>query len=413
MQGLPFFLYFNIYLIALASLMYLFFIVRILSIKGKESPHWIFFVICFLLLLRMTSHNLLLIPVLKENAHYAILLYRIQSISVIFLPTLFAHLFYTFLYKENKRDFIIIIFLYFFSFFFYILSLIGSNPVVKELKLDNDKLYHIVNTSSYIYKTVIIFFLLSIIFSIYLLGRFSKIKMTNRDKKIINILKWTYIFIFVYGYIIQFIISLINPKYFSLTTYLIIIFSMVIYYMVSHYNFLKIYKKSQFTNLINEDFSAPFIITDEKGVIIKSNFNNMNNNIFYDKSIYSIFPDSRIVINSIMAEGKTIKNHNLMLSDHTNQIEITYTADINPIKDKFQDIIGLFIILSDYKISLNSFSKREQDIINYLTKDFSYKEIAYELNISYNTVNTHIKNIYKKSDVNDRKELLESLNHIK
>ena len=395
------FLFFNISIISLSSMMYVYFIIKILLIKRKEASHWIFLAICFLLLLRMTSFNLLIIPALKKSNILGILLYRVQSISVIFLPALLAHLFYS-----NLR---IILFLYLLSLLFYISALIGFNPITKEIKIENDKMYFIINTSSYIYKSIIIFFIFSILFSIYLLNKLSKVKMINKDKKIINIIKWAYIFTFVYGYIIQLLISLINPKYFSLTPYLIIIFSIIIYYTIKRYNFLKIYKTNQFSNLINEDFTLPFIITDEKGVIIKSNFNNINNDIFYGKSIYYFFPDSMITINSILEEGKIVKNINFILANHQNQIEITYTVDINPIKDKFQDIIGLFILQSDYKISLNSFSKREQDIIHYLKKGLSYKEVAYELNISYNTVNTHIKNIYKKSDVNDRKELLDSL----
>ena len=403
------FLFFNISIISLSSMMYVYFIIKILLIKRKEASHWIFLAICFLLLLRMTSFNLLIIPALKKSNILGILLYRVQSISVIFLPALLAHLFYSLLYKSNKRNLRIILFLYLLSLLFYISALIGFNPITKEIKIENDKMYFIINTSSYIHKSIIIFFIFSIIFSIYLLNKLSKIKMINKDKKIINIIKWAYIFTFVYGYIIQLLISLINPKYFSLTPYLIIIFSIIIYYTIKRYNFLKIYKTNQFSNLINEDFTLPFIITDEKGVIIKSNFNNINNDIFYGKSIYYFFPDSMITINSILEEGKIVKNINFILANHQNQIEITYTVDINPIKDKFQDIIGLFILQSDYKISLNSFSKREQDIIHYLKKGLSYKEVAYELNISYNTVNTHIKNIYKKSDVNDRKELLDSL----
>ncbi|OHD12498.1 MAG: hypothetical protein A2Z98_08785 [Spirochaetes bacterium GWB1_27_13] len=403
------FLFFNISIISLSSMMYVYFIIKILLIKRKEASHWIFLAICFLLLLRMTSFNLLIIPALKKSNILGILLYRVQSISVIFLPALLAHLFYSLLYKSNKRNLRIILFLYLLSLLFYISALIGFNPITKEIKIENDKMYFIINTSSYIYKSIIIFFIFSILFSIYLLNKLSKVKMINKDKKIINIIKWAYIFTFVYGYIIQLLISLINPKYFSLTPYLIIIFSIIIYYTIKRYNFLKIYKTNQFSNLINEDFTLPFIITDEKGVIIKSNFNNINNDIFYGKSIYYFFPDSMITINSILEEGKIVKNINFILANHQNQIEITYTVDINPIKDKFQDIIGLFILQSDYKISLNSFSKREQDIIHYLKKGLSYKEVAYELNISYNTVNTHIKNIYKKSDVNDRKELLDSL----
>ena len=147
-------------------------------------------------------------------------------------------------------------------------------------------------------------------------------------------------------------------------------------------------------------------------MIIRSNTNNDYNNFFDGKNIFSIFTESGSELHSCLDEGIILKNINLNLVDLKNQVEVTYTVDINPIKDKFMDIIGLFITLSDYKISLNSFSSREQEIINYLTKGSSYKEIAYELNISYNTVNSHVKKIYKKSGVNERKELIDFLDRI-
>lgn len=237
--------------------------------------------------------------------------------------------------------------------------------------------------------------------------------MLNKDRKTISIMKWAYIIIYGYGYILQFLISLIKPNFISLTQYLIIIFSIIIYYTITRYNFLKIYKTGQFSNLIIEDLTIPFVITDEKGLIIKSNTNNGFNDIFSDESIFSIFPESSIELKSSLVRGIILRDLNLKLIDNTNHIEITYTADINPIKDKFMDIIGLFVTLSDYKIALNSFSAREQEIINFLTKGSTYKEIAYELNISYNTVNSHVKKIYKKSGVNERKELIGSLNKIK
>ena len=44
-------------------------------------------------------------------------------------------------------------------------------------------------------------------------------------------------------------------------------------------------------------------------------------------------------------------------------------------------------------------TKREQEILEYLVKGYSYKMIADECFISYKTVNTHIDNIYKKLHV--------------
>ena len=45
---------------------------------------------------------------------------------------------------------------------------------------------------------------------------------------------------------------------------------------------------------------------------------------------------------------------------------------------------------------------REKDVLQLLKKGCSKKEISSELNISYNTVDSHVKNIYKKLHVNDK-----------
>ncbi|OHD80532.1 MAG: hypothetical protein A2355_16850 [Spirochaetes bacterium RIFOXYB1_FULL_32_8] len=413
MNNLFFYLILNITITSLASLIFIFFMIKTLLIKEKEAPHWVFLAICFFSLFRITNFYLIIIPVLKENESIGILLYRIQTATFFFLPSLIAHMFYSLLYKNDKKKLLIILFLYVISLCFYISALIGFYPTARELKIVNNTIYFINNTTSYIYKSVIIFFVFSYIFSIYLIFNFSRIKMTAKDRKIINIIQWVYIITFGYGYIIQFFISLMSPAFFPLAPYLLIFLSIVIYTISKYYNFLKIYNTQQFFNLVNENFTVTFIITDEKGMIIKSNLNTIDNINYYGKSIYSIFNNSEVVIKTILEDGKIVKNLNLISFNHVNQIEISFTVDINPIRDKFQDILGLFLVLTDCRISLSSFSKREQDIINYLTQGLSYKEIAYELNISYNTVNSHVKNIYKKANVNDRNELLDSINHIK
>ena len=49
---------------------------------------------------------------------------------------------------------------------------------------------------------------------------------------------------------------------------------------------------------------------------------------------------------------------------------------------------------------------REQGILKSVEKDLSYKEIAEKFDISRHTVHTHIKNIYKKLEVNCKKEAI-------
>lgn len=49
-------------------------------------------------------------------------------------------------------------------------------------------------------------------------------------------------------------------------------------------------------------------------------------------------------------------------------------------------------------------SPREQEILDHLGRGHLYKEIASELNLSYNTVRTHVQNIYKKLHVCSKSE---------
>lgn len=49
-------------------------------------------------------------------------------------------------------------------------------------------------------------------------------------------------------------------------------------------------------------------------------------------------------------------------------------------------------------------SSREQEILDLLIKGFLYKEIAAKLFISLDTVRSHIRNIYRKLEVQSRSQ---------
>ena len=55
---------------------------------------------------------------------------------------------------------------------------------------------------------------------------------------------------------------------------------------------------------------------------------------------------------------------------------------------------------------LEKLSTREQEILNYLSKGYRYKEIAAMLFINIETVRKHIHNIYEKLQVNSRTDAL-------
>ncbi|MDA3925840.1 MAG: response regulator transcription factor [Kiritimatiellae bacterium] len=54
----------------------------------------------------------------------------------------------------------------------------------------------------------------------------------------------------------------------------------------------------------------------------------------------------------------------------------------------------------------NKLTPREQEILLEIEKGLSYKEVASKLNISPNTVHTHIKKIYEKVQAGNRDEAL-------
>jgi|SRR5579875_954535 len=59
-----------------------------------------------------------------------------------------------------------------------------------------------------------------------------------------------------------------------------------------------------------------------------------------------------------------------------------------------------------YNDPQENLSQREKEVLEWLSKGYSYKEIAAKLFISIETVRTHIRNIYDKLHVRNRSEAL-------
>lgn len=65
-------------------------------------------------------------------------------------------------------------------------------------------------------------------------------------------------------------------------------------------------------------------------------------------------------------------------------------------------VIEAFAVKEKTNEYFQELSKREQEILEQLSRGFQYKEIADKLFISLDTVRTHIRNIYEKLQVNNR-----------
>jgi len=61
---------------------------------------------------------------------------------------------------------------------------------------------------------------------------------------------------------------------------------------------------------------------------------------------------------------------------------------------------------SEQSTDMEKLTKREREMLDLLAKGYRYKEIAERLFISFETVRTHIHNIYEKLQVQSRTEAL-------
>ena len=69
-------------------------------------------------------------------------------------------------------------------------------------------------------------------------------------------------------------------------------------------------------------------------------------------------------------------------------------------------VIEAFRVKENVNEYFQTLTRREQEILEQLSKGFYYKEIADKLSISFETVRTHIRHIYDKLQVNSRVEAL-------
>ncbi len=69
-------------------------------------------------------------------------------------------------------------------------------------------------------------------------------------------------------------------------------------------------------------------------------------------------------------------------------------------------VIEAFTVKEKTNEYFQDLTRREQEMLEQLSKGYRYKEIADKLFISLDTVRTHIRNIYEKLQVNSRAEAL-------
>jgi DNA-binding CsgD family transcriptional regulator len=87
---------------------------------------------------------------------------------------------------------------------------------------------------------------------------------------------------------------------------------------------------------------------------------------------------------------------------------IFITIAFNKLIDDFRrlSLFASYKRFSPDKLSFYNITSRESEVINFLIKGISYKEIAAKLFISLPTVKTHVSNIYQKMNIKNKVELI-------
>jgi DNA-binding NarL/FixJ family response regulator len=132
------------------------------------------------------------------------------------------------------------------------------------------------------------------------------------------------------------------------------------------------------------------------------------------KLIKAEFPDQKVVIQTIFEDDENIFDAIKAGADGYVLKKIQPEKFLEAISEIHNGGIVITPVIArrvvsffnDQKVSNDEFglTKREKDILTLLVDGYSYKMIADSCNVSYATVNTHLKNIYKKLQVTSGKE---------
>lgn len=118
----------------------------------------------------------------------------------------------------------------------------------------------------------------------------------------------------------------------------------------------------------------------------------------------TMYEDDEKVFQSLVAGASGYLVKRTSPADLLRAIGEVYTG-ASPMSGKIaRTVVEYFQKLKTDSPQQQYLSKREEEILNLLAKGYRYKEIADALSISFETVRSHLKNIYDKLHVHSRTE---------
>jgi DNA-binding NarL/FixJ family response regulator len=118
----------------------------------------------------------------------------------------------------------------------------------------------------------------------------------------------------------------------------------------------------------------------------------------------TMYEDDEKVFQSLVAGASGYLVKRTSPADVLKAIEEVHSG-ASPMSGKIaRTVVEYFQKLQTTTPQANYLSRREEEILNLLAQGYRYKEIADALSIGYETVRSHLKNIYDKLHVHSRTE---------
>lgn len=224
----------------------------------------------------------------------------------------------------------------------------------------------------------------------------------------------TFLLITLFNLIIPLIFKQVFP---SIGVLFLNIYIIGFFYLINKYKLMRLDYNLLKDEVIDTMSDMIIIISPEMNVIKANkvfceNFK-INETDFPKIQIKSFFSDKKLFkesLSKIILTKEKIKLKKItMKTDQGKEILVNIT--LFPVFDKLKDYSGTIVlaqIMNEYEQIMNQYkiSQQERRIIFLLMKGLLNKEIALKMNISSNTVKNYIANIYQKTKVANRVELL-------
>ncbi len=128
--------------------------------------------------------------------------------------------------------------------------------------------------------------------------------------------------------------------------------------------------------------------------------------------VLTVFDDNDNIFSALKAGAVSYLLKSTQPEKIIEAIEDVYKGG-SPISSQIaRKVIDAFSLKEKTNEYFQDLSRREQEILEQLSKGYRYKEIADKLYVSLETVRTHTRNIYEKLQVNSRVEALKKTGFI-